>query len=209
MCRDISGIKCGGNYSGIKINMLLGEFLQEQIAKIMLEDKKMETIVYRKAQEQDAEKIVEFFNMIGGETSFMSFEKDEYPLSAKEQAELIRSFEGDKTNTMLLAMDGDEIAGLSTITSSHKIKSRHIAELGIVVAKKYHGNGIGTSLIHQVTDWVKGNGITTKMRLDVRADNLKAVQMYLKMGFVVEGHIKHSTLLNGIYYDDYVMGKML
>ena len=47
------------------------------------------------------------------------------------------------------------------------------------------------------------------MRLDVRADNLKAVQMYLKMGFVVEGHIKHSTLLNGIYYDDYVMGKML
>lgn len=108
----------------------------------------METIVYRKAQEQDAEKIVEFFNMIGGETSFMSFEKDEYPLSAKEQAELIRSFEGDKTNTMLLAMDGDEIAGLSTITSSHKIKSRHIAELGIVVAKKYHGNGIGTSLIH-------------------------------------------------------------
>lgn len=169
----------------------------------------METIVYRKAQEQDAEKIVEFFNMIGGETSFMSFEKDEYPLSAKEQAELIRSFEGDKTNTMLLAMDGDEIAGLSTITSSHKIKSRHIAELGIVVAKKYHGNGIGASLIHQVTDWVKGNGITTKMRLDVRADNLKAVQMYLKMGFVVEGHIKHSTLLNGIYYDDYVMGKML
>lgn len=148
MCRDISGIKCGENYSGIKINMLLGEFLQEQIAKIMLEDKKMETIVYRKAQEQDAEKIVEFFNMIGGETSFMSFEKDEYPLSAKEQAELIRSFEGDKTNTMLLAMDGDEIAGLSTITSSHKIKSRHIAELGIVVAKKYHGNGIGTSLIH-------------------------------------------------------------
>lgn len=86
MCRDISGIKCGENYSGIKINMLLGE--------------------------------------------------------------MIWSFEGDKTNTMLLAMDGDEIAGLSTMTSSHKIKSRHIAELEIVVAKKYHGNGIGTSLIH-------------------------------------------------------------
>lgn len=36
MCRDTSGIKCGENYSGIKINMLLGEILQEQIAKIML-----------------------------------------------------------------------------------------------------------------------------------------------------------------------------
>lgn len=169
----------------------------------------MGNIIYRKAQEQDAKKIVEFFNMVGGETNYMSFEKDEYPLNVKEQAELIRSLEGNETNTMLLAMDGDEIAGLSTITSSHKIKSRHIAELGIVVAKKYHGKGIGTSLIHQVTDWVKENGITTKMRLDVRSDNLKAVQIYLKMGFVVEGCIKHSTFLNGIYYDDYVMGKML
>lgn len=169
----------------------------------------MENIIYRKAQEEDAEKIVEFFNMVGGETNYMSFEKDEYALNVKEQADLIRSFEGDKTNTMLLAMDGEEIAGLSTITSSHKIKSRHIAELGIVVAKKYNDQGIGTSLIRQVMDWVRGNGITTKMRLDVRADNLKAVQIYLKLGFVVEGYIKHSTLLNGVYYDDYVMGMLL
>lgn len=169
----------------------------------------MENIIYRTAKEQDAEKVVEFFNMVGGETTYMSFEKDEYALDVKEQAELLQSFEGKETNTMLLAMDGEEIAGLSTITSSHKIKSRHIAELGIVVAKKYHGRGIGTSLIHQVTDWVRENGITTKMRLDVRADNLKAVQMYLKLGFVVEGYIKHSTLLNGVYYDDYIMGMML
>lgn len=48
---------------------------------------------------------------------------------------MIRSFEGDSTNTMLLALNGEEIAGLSTITSSHKIKSRHDAELGVVVSK--------------------------------------------------------------------------
>lgn len=33
----------------------------------------METIVYRKAQEQDAEKIVEFFNMIGGRNELYEF----------------------------------------------------------------------------------------------------------------------------------------
>lgn len=169
----------------------------------------MEKIVYRKAQEKDAEKVVNFFNVVGGETTYMSFEKDEYPLDVEAQAELIRSLEGNATNTMLLAMDGEEIAGLSTITSSHKIKSRHDAELGIVVAKKYQGKGIGTSLITQVIDWVKGNGITTRMSLEVRADNVKAVEIYLKFGFVVEGCRKNSTLLNGTYYDDYVMGMML
>lgn len=40
----------------------------------------------------------------------MSFEKDEYSLDVKEQAEVIRAFEGNSTNTMLLAMDGEEIA---------------------------------------------------------------------------------------------------
>ena len=169
----------------------------------------MKNIIYRKARVEDAEKIVNFFNVIGGETTFMSFEKDEYALNVEEQAELIRSLEGNVTNTILLAMDGEEIAGLSTITSSYKIKSRHDAELGIVVAKKYHGKGIGTSLIRQVIDWVKENGITTRMSLEVRADNVKAVNMYLKFGFEVEGCRKNSTLLNGIYYDDYVMGMML
>lgn len=169
----------------------------------------MEDIIYRKAKEEDAGKIVAFFNSVGGETSFMSFEKDEYALDEKEQAELIRGLEGDRTNTMLLAMDGDEIAGLSTITSSHKIKSRHDAELGVVVAKKYQGKGIGVSLIRQVIDWVRGNGITTRMSLEVRADNVKAVEMYLRFGFVVEGCKKGSTRLNGVYYDDYIMGMML
>lgn len=40
----------------------------------------------------------------------MSFEKDEYSLDVKEQAEVIRAFEGNSTNMMLLAMDGEEIA---------------------------------------------------------------------------------------------------
>lgn len=169
----------------------------------------MENIIYRKAREEDAEKIVKFFNIVGGETNYMSFEKDEYALNVEEQAELIRSLEGNATNTMLLAMDGEEIAGLSTITSSHKIKSRHDAELGIVVGKKYQGKGIGTALISQVIDWVRENGITTRMSLEVRADNVKAVNMYMKFGFVVEGCRKNSTRLNGTYYDDYVMGMML
>lgn len=35
----------------------------------------MENIIYRRAQAEDAEKIVDFFNIVGGETNYMSFEK--------------------------------------------------------------------------------------------------------------------------------------
>lgn len=169
----------------------------------------MTQITYRRAQESDAEKIVKFYNFVGGETSYLSFEKDEYPLSVEEQIQSIRSLEGNQTNIMLLAMDGEEIAGIATISSSGKIKARHDGELGIVVAKKYQGQGIGTELIRQLIEWAKGNGVTTRISLDTRADNIKAVELYMKFGFVVEGCRKNSTLLNGKCFDLYVMGMMI
>lgn len=169
----------------------------------------MEQIVYRNAQAGDAEKIVDFYDLVGGETSFLSFEKGEYPMSAEEQEAEIRALEDKRTSAMLLAMDGEEIAGIATIRSSAKIKSRHDGELGIVVAKKYQGQGIGTELIGRLIQWARGNGVTTRISLDTRADNVKAVELYMKLGFVVEGCRRNTTLLNGTYYDLYVMGMML
>lgn len=158
---------------------------------------------------EEAEKIVAFYNRMGGESTFLSFVEDEYPLSVKEEEDYIRSLEGNANNVMFLALDGNEIVGLSTITSTHKIKSRHEGELGIVVAKKYHGQGIGTKLIRMAIDWCKGNDVTTRIHLDVSADNLTAISIYLKLGFIMEGCLKNQTLIDGIYYDTYVMGLML
>lgn len=166
-------------------------------------------VVYRRAKVEDAERIVAFYNFVGGETTYLSFEKDEYPLNVQEQIEAIKALEGNQTNIMLMAMDQDEIAGIATINSSHKIKARHEGELGIVVAKKYQGQGIGTELITQLITWARGNGVTTRIRLDTRADNPKAVALYMKFGFIVEGCCRNSTLLNGKYYDLYIMGMML
>lgn len=169
----------------------------------------MGEIVYRRAKESDAGAIVTFYNFVGGETSFLSFEKDEYPMDEAAQREAIRALEGNDTNIMLMAMDGGEIAGIATIHSGSKVKSRHDGELGIVVAKKYQGRGIGTELIRQLIEWAGGNGVTTRISLDTRADNIDAVHLYMKFGFVVEGCRRNSTLLNGTYYDLYVMGRMV
>ena len=157
----------------------------------------MSEIIYRDAKVEDAEKIVAFYNYVGGETSYLSFEKDEYPMTVSEQEDEIRS------------MDGEEIAGIATIHSTHKIKARHDGELGIVVAKKYQKQGIGSRLIQMLIDWCKGNGVTTRISLDTRADNIPAVALYMKFGFEIEGCRKNSTLLNGVYYDLYIMGMMI
>lgn len=166
-------------------------------------------ITYREPEVEDAQKIVDFYNYVGGETTYLSFEKDEYPLDTDGQVEDILSTKKQPASIMLLAMDGDEIAGIGTIHSGNKIKARHQGELGIVVAKKYQAQGIGSEIIRKLIDFCRGNGITTRIQLDTRCDNEVAVKLYEKFGFEIEGRLKNTTLLNGEYFDLYVMGLML
>jgi RimJ/RimL family protein N-acetyltransferase len=166
-------------------------------------------ITYRTARVSDAAAIVEFYNYVGGETHFLSFEKDEYPLDVDAQVSAIEALEGNATNIMLMAMDGDEIAGIATINSPSKIKSRHDGELGIVVAKKYQGQGIGTELISRLIEWAKGNGVTTRISLDTSSLNYDAIHLYMKFGFIMEGCRKNAQLIDGVYSDLYLMGMMI
>ena len=139
----------------------------------------------------------------------MSFEKDEYPLNVDEQKESIASINNHPACIMLLAMDGEEIAGIGTIHSGNKVKSRYQGELGIVVAKKYQGKGIGKELMDNLIDFCRNNGVTTRIQLDTRCDNEVAVKLYEKLGFEIEGKLPNTTLIDGTYYDLYVMDLML
>lgn len=169
----------------------------------------MEKIEYREAAIKDAEEIVSFYNRVGGETTYLSFEKDEYPLDAAALKKSIQDISESPTNIMLLATAGGRIAGIGTISSGTKIKSRHIGELGIVVESAHQGQGIGSEIIRRLIEWCKGNGTTTRIQLDTRCDNELAVRLYQKFGFEIEGCLKNTTLLDGTYYDLYVMGLMI
>ena len=169
----------------------------------------MSEILYRNPVVEDAQEIVDFYNYVGGETSYLSFEKDEYPLNLEAQIEDIKSTNSSPINEMILAIGDGKIIGIGTINSSNKIKCRHCGELGIVVAKEYQGKGIGTTIIQKLIDWAKANGVTTRIQLDTRKDNESAIRLYEKFGFEMEGCLKNQTLLNGTYYDLCVMGMMI
>lgn len=166
-------------------------------------------VVYRKPVLEDAEEIVAFYNRVGGETTYLSFTEDEYPLDVEAQKANIISTEQQPNSVMLLAVVDDQIIGIGTITSGNKIKARHCGELGIVVTENYQGQGIGSELIRQLLEWSKSNGVTTKVQLDTRTDNQMAVELYKKFGFQIEGELKNTTLIDGEYYHLYVMGLML
>jgi RimJ/RimL family protein N-acetyltransferase len=57
--------------------------------------------------------------------------------------------------------------------------------------------------------WANSKAVVKKIDLEVREDNLRAINLYLKYGFKIEGRISRGMLIDGKYYDLYCMGKTI
>jgi len=82
-------------------------------------------------------------------------------------------------------------------------------EIGMFVAAKWRGRGVGTALVATVIDWAKAHGLH-KLTLSVFPQNDAAIALYRKFGFQQEGlHPNHMRRANGELWDLLDMGLML
>ncbi|MCM3734496.1 GNAT family N-acetyltransferase [Bacillus cytotoxicus] len=175
--------------------------------KMCLKDGK--EVIIREAIQEDAQAMINFYNIVGGETDFLSFGKNEFTRSLPDYENFIESTKEDHNSIILLATMDDEIISIASITSSQKERTKHIGTLGIVIAEKYCGFGLGKKLMEELIEWARGNGTTKKLHLVTRADNERAIELYKKVGFKEEGLLEQDTYINGVYYNTLIMGLML
>lgn len=166
-------------------------------------------VTLREPLESDAKEIIDFYNEVGGETNFLSFEKGEYKVSLKEQENTINYVNDSINNTMILALYNSKIIGIGSIVSNQKKKGKHVGSLGIAIKEEYCNMGLGRIIMEYLIDWCKENKITTKINLSVREDNPRAIALYKKCGFEVEGISKNETYLDGKFFDLVNMGLIL
>ncbi len=76
------------------------------------------------------------------------------------------------------------VAGIEAVGA--KFKVRHRAELGISVAKKFWGLGIGQALTAARIECARTAGYV-QLELNAVAENARALSMYEKAGFVEYG----------------------
>lgn len=165
--------------------------------------------VIRNAQPGDAARIVGFYNIVGGETDYLSFGRGEYPQSVDEVAQSIEHMKGAVGNCMLLMLEGEEIVGIGTIDSSTKHRFLHVGTLGIVISQSHAGKGFGRVLMNALIEWSKNNGQTEKITLVTRADNERAIALYEKLGFEREGVFCKDSYDGERYYDSLSMALFL
>ena len=117
----------------------------------------------------------------------------------------IRAF---SSNDHLLAAEVDEsVVGFAGLHISHKPRLRHSAELGILIHTDYQRQGIGKALMIAILD-IADNWLNLKrVELCVFVENEAAINLYRKLGFVVEGTKKYGAIRNGLYADEYMMAR--
>lgn len=65
-----------------------------------------------------------------------------------------------------------------------------VGELGVAVLKDFWRNGIGSLLVDEATYWFANYSTLQKLVLDVFDDNVPAIKLYQKYGFVKTGEAK-------------------
>jgi len=165
-------------------------------------------VTLRKADVSDAAQLIEYLNIIGGESDFLTFGPGDFGHSVEAEAEFIENALKRKNALFLVAVANGKIIGNLNFSGGPRERTAHTGEFGVSVLKDYWGMGIGEELIRYLINWCRGSGIR-KINLRVRQDNLKSISLYKKLGFSEEGILKRDFYINGEFHDSLLMGLMI
>jgi RimJ/RimL family protein N-acetyltransferase len=160
----------------------------------------------REVAVKDARALLDCVERISGESDFLSFGPGEFELTESEEEKFIRKCLASDNQLYILGSIDDTIVATLNFTRGRRPRVRHSGEFGMAVRKQYWGLGIGSLMLDTLIAWAQDTRIVKKINLRVRTDNQRAVRLYERKGFVIEGTIRKEILLDGSYFDHHWMG---
>ena len=155
--------------------------------------------VIRKATPNDAKRLIEYLNIVGGESDNLTFGAGEFPVSIEDERVFLENLIDNPRSVIFIAYKDGEVIGDAGITGKTR-RMAHRAEFGITVRKDYWNMGIGSALIEKCVEFAKEHDIEI-LNLETRSDNKNAIHLYEKYGFKKTGTLPAFFKLNGEYID--------
>jgi len=170
---------------------------------------KNKKVIIREADKTDAKVLIEYLNVIGGESDFLTFGIGQFDKNVEQEQAFIENVLEKENALFIIAEVNGKVVGNLNFSGGPRQRIAHSGEFGVSVLKEYWGTGIGKELIEYLINWSKNSGIIRKINLRVRTDNMRGVHLYKKLGFLEEGIIKRDYLINGEFYDSLQMGLLI
>jgi len=110
----------------------------------------------------------------------------------------------------LFALSEDKLIGMIVYIRDNKIKTKHIGNIfGVYVTREYRGQGVGKKLMDSVLTQIQKSKDVVKIKLSVNPEQKAAVKLYQNYGFKIVGQLKKELYVEGKFYDELIMEKLL
>jgi putative acetyltransferase len=164
-------------------------------------------ISVRKAEQGDAAELVSLAQAVGSEEGRWILSIDSWR-SISDERRYVKSVFRHPDAAVFVAEEDGRILGRMSLSRDPHPASRHVADLGLMVAEDQRRRGIGTRLLEAALEWARLAGVT-KLELHVFPWNEPALRLYESFGFEREGYRKRHYERDGELVDAILMAYVL
>ena len=131
-----------------------------------------------------------------------------FPSEAQWRQRLEGSDNGSAELSLVAERDGDIVGSAGLHSVGPAVRRRHVAIIGISVRPDAQGQGVGTALMQALCDYADRWAHILRIELGVYTDNVRAIALYRRFGFEVEGTHRGYALRDGVFVDSHTMARL-
>ncbi|MCB0403508.1 MAG: GNAT family N-acetyltransferase [Bdellovibrionales bacterium] len=162
----------------------------------------------RQATAEDRDALVDLFVILNQESAFLAFEPGECERQRKNLHAMMEGNLRQEQSLVLVAEENGRAVGLLIATGSLMQRRRLSVHLIVGILQAYTGKGLGQDLMASLFEWAEKRGLR-RLELTVMAHNARALALYKKCGFEVEGKKRDSLRVGDAFVDEFYMAKLL
>jgi RimJ/RimL family protein N-acetyltransferase len=168
-------------------------FAREDLAEFLI----------RRGEPADAAWLVALAREVGAEPEGWLLSTTE-PRGAGDERRYLRSIRRSPHAAVFVAEAPEGVVARLSLARDPHPASRHVADLGLMVAAGHRRRGIGRALLERAVEWAREAGVS-KLELHVFPHNLPALALYEQFGFVREGYRRRHYRRGREYIDAILM----
>jgi RimJ/RimL family protein N-acetyltransferase len=168
----------------------------------------IEGVRFRVATPDDAAGLLALKQRLDGETTFMLLQPDERSRDVGDVLAELGEMSARAGSVVILAETPGGLVGYVEAEGGRFRRNRATAQVVVGVLAAASGQGVGSGLLTALERWAISVGLH-RLELTVMAHNRRAIDLYERMGFVVEGRRHECLVVDGQLVDELYMAKLL
>jgi RimJ/RimL family protein N-acetyltransferase len=165
-------------------------------------------IEIRQIRATDAAEFLELAKQTDQETAFMLIEPGERNRTVEQERERIQGMLSRENQVILVAEKDGQLVGRIVARGGDFQRNKRTVSFSIAILRCCWDQGIGTRLLTELEQWAREHKIH-RLELTVSVDNTRAIHLYQKAGYEIEGTKRDALFVNGAFVNNLMMGKIL